>query len=97
MELKEKLSSEVLETTWKPLAEHYARGVVYYLEPELDIVDVGEAMATDEVGVIKKWLDDGLLYTPTTDQATQFADDLDQKFAMLIIEPYVLIQKKGLS
>jgi len=97
MELKEKLTAEVHETTWKPLAEHFARGVVYYLEPELDLVDVGEAMATDNVATIKKWLDDGLIYTPTPELATQFNEDQDQFFLMLIIEPYVLIQKKGLS
>ena len=97
MELKDKLTSEVLETNWKPLAEHFAKGSVYYLEPELDIVDVGEAMATDNVSTIKKWLDDGLIYTPTPEQATQFHEDTDQLFSMLIIEPYVLIQKKGLS
>ncbi|MBC98582.1 MAG: hypothetical protein CME63_12600 [Halobacteriovoraceae bacterium] len=97
MELKEKLSSEVLETNWKPLAEHFARGVVYYLEPELDLVEVGESMATDSVSQIKRWLDDGLIYTPTPQQATQFHEDQDIKFDMLIIEPYVLIQQKGLS
>ncbi len=97
MDLKEKLTSEILETNWKPLAEHFARGVVYYLEPELDLVEVAEAMATDNVSTIKKWLDDGLIYTPTPEQATQFHDDKDQVFNMLIIEPYVLIQKKGLS
>lgn len=97
MELREKLAKEVLETDWKPLAEHFARGAVYYLETELDIIDVGEAMANDEVSSIKQWLDNGLMYTPTPDQATQFAQDGDTKFSMLIIEPYVLIQKKGLS
>lgn len=97
MELKDKLTSEVLETNWSPLAEHFARGAVYYLEPELDIVEAAQAMATDNVSTIKKWLDSGLMYTPTPDQATQFAENPEQKFAMLIIEPYVLIQKKGLS
>lgn len=97
MDLKEKLQSEILETSWSPLAEHFARGSVYLLEPELDIVEVGEAMALDNVSQIKKWLDDGFLYTPTPQQATQFAEDKDQLFDMLIIEPYVLIQKKGLS
>jgi hypothetical protein len=97
MELKEKLTSEILETTWKPLAEHFARGAVYFLESELDIIDVGQAMATDDVSVIKRWLDDGLIYPPTSEQATQFHEDSDQIFNMLIIEPYVLIQKKGLS
>jgi len=97
MDLREKLSKEILDTDWKPLAEHFARGAVYYLEAELDIIDVGEAMANDEVSSIKQWLDNGLMYPPTSDQATQFAQDTDNKFSMLIVEPYILVQKKRLS
>jgi len=97
MNLREKLSKEILDTCWKPLAEHFARGAVYYLEAELDIVDVGEAMANDEISSIKQWLDNGLMYPPTSDQATQFAQDDNQRFSMLIVEPYVLVQRKGLS
>jgi len=94
IELKDKLHKEILDTTWDPVAKHFARGNVYYLENELDVSDVGVAMATDDVTNIKKWLDHGLLYPPTSEQATIFAEDKELLFSMLIIEPYVLIQEK---
>lgn len=94
MDLKEKLEKEILETTWEPLAPHFARGSVYLLDQDLELVEVGEAMATDDVAQIKRWLDDGLLYPPTPEEATAFAKNSDYTFKMLIIEPYVLVQKR---
>jgi len=94
MELKEKLSKEILDSGWDPIAPHFARGSVYLLDYDLDIVEVGEAMATDNVSAIKQWLDDGLMSPPTSEEATAFAKSSDLFFNMLIIEPYVLIQRK---
>lgn len=92
--LKEKLQNEILDTTWDPVVPHFARGTVYYIDKDIILEDVGVAMATDDVTVMKKWIDHGLLYPPTAEQATMFAENKDMLFAMLIIEPYVLIQEK---
>lgn len=94
MDLKEKLEKDILDTNWKPLAEHFARGAVYLLDNDLDLIEVGVAMAQDDVSQIKTWLDDGLMCPPTPEEATHFAKDSDIYFNMLIIEPYVLIQRK---
>lgn len=94
MDLKEKLAKDILDTGWDPLAPHFARGNVYLLGEDLDLVEVGEAMATDNVGQIKRWLDDGLMSPPTPEEATLFAKNADILFKMLIIEPYVLIQRR---
>lgn len=94
MDLKEKLEKEILETTWEPLAPHFALGSVYLLDHDLDLAEVGRAMAEDDVAEIKRWLDDGLMYPPTPEEATAFAKNPDYQFKMLIIEPYVLIQKR---
>lgn len=94
MDLKEKLKKDVLETTWEPLAPHFAKGTVYLLDEDLDLVEVGEAMAKDDVAHIKRWLDDGLMAPPTPEEATLFAKNTDILFKMLIIEPYVLVQRR---
>lgn len=94
MDLKEKLNKEVLETNWPPLVDHFARGAVYLVDRELDLVEVGLTMADDDVSRIKSYLDDGLMYPPTPEEATSFSEDESLFFNMLIIEPYVLIQRK---
>jgi hypothetical protein len=96
MNLKEKLKSEILETNWEPLSAHFARGVLYLLYQDLTIEEVGLAMAEDHVSQIKEWLDHGLLYPPTEEQAKSFNANVDSMFDMLIVEPYVLIQQKTL-
>ena len=95
MNLKEKLKSEILETTWEPLVTHFAKGSTYILDKDLILEEVGLAMAEDDVALIKKWLDHGLLYPPTNEEATLFAKDNGILFNMLIIEPYVLFQIKS--
>lgn len=94
MDLKEKLEKEILDTNWEPLAPHFARGTVYLLDEDLDIIQVGEAMAMDNVAALQQWLDNGLLSTPTPEEATLFTKDSNIFFKMLIIEPYVLVQRK---
>ena len=94
MSLREKLEADILETNWNPLAEHFAKGAVYILDKDLDLVEVGESMANDNLSNVKDWLDNGLLYPPTPEEALQFSKTDDILFNMLIIEPYVLIQRK---
>jgi hypothetical protein len=94
MNLKEKLKSEILETTWEPLVTHFAKGNTYILDKDLVLEEVGRAMAEDDVSQVKQWLDHGLLYPPTNEEATLFAEKSDMLFDMLIIEPYVLFQVK---
>jgi hypothetical protein len=92
--LKEKLKKEILETNWEPLAPHFARGAIYLADQDLILEEVGEAMAHDDVSMIKKWLDHGLLYPPTQEQVSKFTQSSEMLFSMLIIEPYVLIQER---
>ncbi len=94
MSLREKLEADLLETSWAPLAEHFAKGAVYLLDKDLELVEVGESMASDNLSEVKQWLDNGLLYPPTPEEALQFNKTDEVLFNMLIIEPYVLIQRK---
>ena len=94
MDLKEKLEADILETNWTPLAEHFAKGAVYILDRDLDLVEVGESMANDNISTVKEWLDNGLMYPPTPEEALKFSETDEVLFNMLIIEPYVLIQRK---
>jgi hypothetical protein len=94
MDLKEKLEKDILETSWNPLAEHFAKGAVYLLDGDLELAEVGESMAGDNLSSVKEWLDNGLLYPPTPEEALKFSQTEEVLFNMLIIEPYVLIQRK---
>lgn len=94
MNLKEKLKKDILDTNWEPLAPQFAKGSVYLLDGDVDIIEVGVAMAEDNISAIKTWLDDGLMSPPTPEEATLFAKNEDILFKMLIIEPYVIIQRR---
>jgi len=93
-EIYEKLKTEVESASWEPLKEHYQRGAIIVVSNDLDLIQVGSDIATDNVEIIKNLLSDGKLTQPTDEHAQQFTEDEDVMFHFIIVQPYVLIQKK---
>ncbi len=93
--LKEKLSSEKEAASWKILEEHHEREALLIVDKELDLIDVGVSIANDEVMKVKEWLTSQQLMRPDEDMVSQFLeDDNNMCFEFIIIQPYVLAQKK---
>jgi hypothetical protein len=91
-DLVKKLRDSIEEGEWSWLAPHHARGAVVIVSPELDLAEVGSAVARDDVAEVGPWLQQGHLAKPTTQQAESWDATAGQKFRFLIVQPYVLIQ-----
>lgn len=91
--LYQKLESELQETDWAPLEEHYQRGAIVYVDQSLDLIEVGEKIALDEVNQVKLWMKDQKLLTPDEKLTVTWKHDTEKKFRFIIISPYVLIQE----
>lgn len=89
--LRERLRGEVLRAGWPELAPHFARGVLLVAQPELDLLDAGVAIASDDHATVSRWLDDGLLHRATTADGIAWADASPQ-FQFLILQPWLLVQ-----
>jgi hypothetical protein len=91
-ELKEKLTSEIEETDWAPLKQHYEHGGVFIVGEGVDLVEAAIAIAQDKVEFIKLWLESGALRKPTEEEVQEWDANKNIKLArFVIVQPYVLI------
>ncbi|AFY75301.1 uncharacterized conserved small protein [Synechococcus sp. PCC 7502] len=89
-ELRTHLQDLVDTAVWEWLEEHAQEGRMLIVAPHLELVDVGLALAEDDISIVKQWLDDGWLYRPTDGQISHWQNDKNLEFKSLIIQPFVL-------
>ena len=89
-ELRTHLIDLIDKATWEWLEEHAQEGRLLIVAANLELVDVGLALAEDDISRVKEWLDDGWLYKPTDLQISHWQEQKDLEFESLIIQPFVL-------
>ena len=93
MSLKEKLSEEIQNCGWELLVPHYERGALLLVSSELNLADVGVALANDDMESVTTWLTSGDLQKVSPEKKEQWDKKNLSEFAeFLIIQPYVLIK-----
>jgi hypothetical protein len=93
-DLRTELQENVDVVIWEWLMPHVRRDAVVIVNPGLDLVDVGVAIANDQVLSVQRWIGEQLLYKPSPEQVEQWQDTPDTNFIALIVQPYVLVQEK---
>ncbi len=91
-DLRLELSEMVEPAEWRWLSPHSNRDAIVVVDPGLDLVDVGMAIATDNVASVQRWIGEQLIVKPSTDQLIQWEHDRTKRLKALIIQPYVLVQ-----
>lgn len=96
MNLKDKLTSELIDCSWDMLEPHFKRGALIFVDSELDIIEVGMAIAQDSTEQVKKWLSSGKIKNVDDTVAKKIKADFE-KFSFLILQPYVIFQAYNLQ
>jgi hypothetical protein len=91
-DLRAELAEMVDEAEWEWLIPHAQRDAIVIVDPTLDLLDVGVAVANDNVSVVQQWIADQQIYKPSPDQLSDLGLDRARRFKALIIQPYVLVQ-----
>jgi len=92
-QLRDQLRKDVDVARWHWLESHAQRDAIVLVDPSLDLVDVGVAIATDNTQSVGRWIAEQLLLKPTQTQIIEWdARAAAIQFQALIIQPYVLIQ-----
>jgi len=91
--LRAHLSNEVHRVDWKPLSPHAKRGALVLVDARLDLVDVALAIANDDAERVRQWMDARQLLKPTEDQIARWKGEAEERFTVLIVQPYVLAQR----
>ena len=93
-DLKAELTQNLDEAEWEWLIPHVQRDAVILVPIELDLLNVGIAIASDNILQVQKWIDEQLLGKPSVTQIGEWNSDRAKRFNTLIVQPYVLIQEK---
>jgi len=76
---------------WEYLKPHYKSGALIYVDPSLNITEVGQAVSDDDKDKIAAWLKSGDLVKPS-DPHEQWWEENPQDFTALVVSPFVLMQ-----
>ncbi|OKH15250.1 DUF2288 domain-containing protein [[Limnothrix rosea] IAM M-220] len=90
-DLREQLKTGFGESEWQDLAPHAARDAIIVVHPSLDLLMVGEAIATDNTALVSQWMEGTLVRKPMTEELTAWSRVAGRKFSTLIVQPFVLV------
>ena len=94
-DLRSELTQNMDEAEWDWLIPHAQRDAIIVVADGLDLLDVGVAIASDNIPSVQNWIDEQLLVKPTPEQLGEWNSDHTKRFNALIVEPYVLVQEKA--
>jgi hypothetical protein len=92
-DLRAELTESLDEAEWEWLIPHVQRDVVILVALGLNLVDVGEAIASDNTQFVQQCIDEQLITKPSVDQVGEWNSDRQKRFNTLILQPFVLVQE----
>ena len=87
----EKLEKYTGEVDWPYLRKHFTSGALLYVDPSLNLVEVGQAVAKDDTATVRAWKQSGDLLKPSEPHA-QYWEESGARFLAVVVSPWVLIQ-----
>ncbi|AFY52711.1 uncharacterized conserved small protein [Rivularia sp. PCC 7116] len=94
-DLRSQLDENLDEAEWEWLIPHVQRDSVIVVATELDLLDVGEAIASDKAKEVQNWIDEALIAKPSAAQMGEWNMQKEKRFNTLIVQPFVLVQEKA--
>lgn len=90
-DLRAELTNMVGPVQWEWLKPHAQRDAVVVVNSDLDLTEVGVAIATDNTQAVSHWITEQLIAKPNAEQIALWSSH-NQRFNSLIVQPYVLVQ-----
>jgi len=93
LSLRNKINHETARFPWSELLKQFATGNVIAIDAGLDLVDIAEAMATDNTALIAPLLNEGKIAKVSDAQAQ---DWLEQNLMLwtVVVKPWILVQHR---
>jgi hypothetical protein len=89
--LKTQLSEQLADSEWTDLIPHAKRDALIVVNDSLDMLEVAEAIAKDNVMLVQQWISQQLIHKPSAEELNLWNDNPTQTFSTLIVQPFVLI------
>ncbi len=95
-DLREQLAEILDEAVLEWLKPHIQKDAVILVVPELDLLDVGVAIASDDTQKVQHWIGEQLLAKPSPEILNRWNANPDRKFQAIIIQPYILVKETAI-
>ncbi len=89
--IQEQLAQDLADVSWKDIIPHCQRDAVIVVYEGLDMIEVGVAIAQDNIAQVQVWVAEQLLQKPSAEQLSLWNQSPEQLFSVLIVAPYVLM------
>jgi hypothetical protein len=90
--IKNQLLEELAEVEWSDLIPHAQRDAIILVSDSLNLIEVAEAIASDNVQLVQNWIATKLIEKPNQEQLSNWNSLPTSLFNTLIVQPFVLIQ-----
>ncbi len=91
--LADKFKEEIGTVSWSWLRPHEKRKILFQVAEKLDLIEVAIAVAEDQAGKVKSWLENDDLVQPTLKQIAKW-EKSGGLFSGIIVKPYVFFKEK---
>lgn len=92
--MRERLAAILGDVSFRDLRAHAARDALIVVADELDLLDVGVALATDDAPRVERWIQGKQLTKPTAADLARWPAEPLATFESLVVPPYVLIRPR---
>ena len=92
-DLRKQLSELVDEAELEWLKPHIQKDAVILVVADLDLLDVGVAIASDNTQSIEHWIGEQLMVKPSVEILSRWNANPHQRFQAMIVQPYILVQE----
>jgi len=90
--VKARLNTETAKIGWTEIQRFFAKGQVFIVASELDLIDTAARMIHDEKGSVKEWLEKKLIVQATTEDAKRWHNN-DPDLWAVVVAPWILVQE----
>jgi hypothetical protein len=92
-DIRARLAENLDVAQWDWLIPHVKRDALVVVTPQLDLLDVGVAIASDNVSSVQRWISEALIYKPSPEQVSNWNQNPTTKFDAIIVDPFVVVKE----
>lgn len=90
--LRARLNMETAKIGWSELQRQFAKGVVFKVAAELDLVETAARIIHDEKNTVNDWLNQKKLVQASTEDARRW-NETDSDLWAVVVAPWILVQE----
>ncbi len=89
-----KLLGETASISWKELERFFAKGALLWVDTDLDLIEVAQAVAENQADKVAAWLAEGNVEKLSATRASDL-QKRDPTLWAVVVSPWILVQERA--